>query len=337
MSEAELTDTEQAGPTVQLSVVTTATDGIRVLTLVGEIDHHTGDTLRHALDASDTSRPRIVVDMRQVTFMDSSGINILLVAHRALSEAGGWLRLAAIGDSVMRTISLVGVAAAWPLPVPGRPPAAPAGDERTAAGAGEASAVPAAPPFSGMTRLTFTAAVAAVLSSAVAVPQASAGTPEQPPTVSVQADFNSCGYEVTDAIRLRTGLGTRYTALGLLHRGVAVYASQARGGWYRVRLAYDSGSASGTRKSSGLREGTTGWVVKRALRGERLHADRLTECSREHGALRSRRVVAPPRHRGTETSGQSGTNRSTRSVMHGSTSDHAIRHGVPTELKIRDA
>ncbi|QTD95847.1 STAS domain-containing protein [Streptomyces cyanogenus] len=109
MSEAEMTGTEQAGPSVQLSVVTTATDGIRVLTLAGEIDHHTGDTLRQALDAAGTPRPRIVVDMRQVTFMDSSGINILLVAHRALSEAGGWLRLAAVGEAVMRTISIVGV------------------------------------------------------------------------------------------------------------------------------------------------------------------------------------------------------------------------------------
>ncbi|MEU6594417.1 SH3 domain-containing protein [Streptomyces sp. NPDC046881] len=117
-----------------------------------------------------------------------------------------------------------------------------------------------------MTRLILTAAVAAVLSSAVAIPQASAGTPEQPPTASARADFSKCGYEVTDAVRLRTGPGTRYTALGLLHRGDAVYASQARGGWYRVRLAYDSGSESGTRKSSGLREGTTGWVVRRALR-----------------------------------------------------------------------
>ncbi|WDM16512.1 STAS domain-containing protein [Streptomyces lavenduligriseus] len=110
MSEAETTRIEHAGQAGHLSVVTTTTDdGIRVLTLAGEIDHHTGDTLRHALDASGTPRPRIVADMRQVTFMDSSGINILIAAHRALSEAGGWLRLAAAGESVRRTLSIVGV------------------------------------------------------------------------------------------------------------------------------------------------------------------------------------------------------------------------------------
>ncbi|MGW2788026.1 STAS domain-containing protein, partial [Streptomyces populi] len=109
MSEGKMTDTEHAGQTGQLSIVTTATDGIHVLTLAGEIDHHTGDTLRQALDASDTPCPRIVVDLRQVTFMDSSGINLFLAAHRALSQAGGWLRLAAPGEAVMRTISIVGV------------------------------------------------------------------------------------------------------------------------------------------------------------------------------------------------------------------------------------
>ncbi|MBL1082266.1 STAS domain-containing protein [Streptomyces actinomycinicus] len=104
-----MTGTEHTKEPGRLSVATTATDGIRVLTVAGEIDHHTSETLRQALDACDTPRPRIVVDLHQVTFMDSSGINILIAAHRALAEAGGWLRLAAPGQSVMRTLSIVGV------------------------------------------------------------------------------------------------------------------------------------------------------------------------------------------------------------------------------------
>lgn len=110
MAEGEMSGTEgHAEQPGQLSVVATATDGIRVLTLAGEIDHHTGDALRQALDASDTPRPRIVVDLRGVSFMDSSGINILIAAHRALSEAGGWLRLAAPTGAVLRTIRIVGI------------------------------------------------------------------------------------------------------------------------------------------------------------------------------------------------------------------------------------
>jgi stage II sporulation protein AA (anti-sigma F factor antagonist) len=104
-----MTDTGQAEQVGGLSVVTTATDGIRVLTLAGEIDHHTGDQLHRALDVTDTARPRIVIDMRQVTFMDSSGINILIAAYRSVTEAGGWLRLTAPTDSVLRVLQLVGV------------------------------------------------------------------------------------------------------------------------------------------------------------------------------------------------------------------------------------
>ncbi|MEU7426290.1 STAS domain-containing protein [Streptomyces sp. NPDC040750] len=110
MAEAERTGTEHAEqPDGRLSVVATTTDGIRVLTLAGEIDHHTGDALRQALDVADVPQPRVVLDLSQLTFMDSSGINILLAAHRAFSEAGGWLRLAGPAGSVMRTMRIVGI------------------------------------------------------------------------------------------------------------------------------------------------------------------------------------------------------------------------------------
>ncbi|WP_079178779.1 STAS domain-containing protein [Streptomyces humi] len=109
MAEADIADTGPNERPEPLSVVSTDVDGIRVVTLSGEIDHDTGDTLRRALETSGVPRPRTVVDLHQVTFMDSSGINIFIAAHRALSEAGGWLRLAAVNESVMRTLSIVGL------------------------------------------------------------------------------------------------------------------------------------------------------------------------------------------------------------------------------------
>lgn len=109
MAEGEMTDTEQAMPAGELSVAASVTDGVRVLTAAGEIDHQSGDVLAQALDVSGAPRPRVVVDLGRVTFMDSSGINILITAHRALTEAGGWLRLARPGPSVERVLRLVGV------------------------------------------------------------------------------------------------------------------------------------------------------------------------------------------------------------------------------------
>ncbi|MFI6564146.1 STAS domain-containing protein [Streptomyces sp. NPDC050534] len=109
MAQAETTGGQPAAQAGTLSVAVTTTDGNRVVTPAGEIDHESGDSLRRALDASDGAHPRIVVDLHQVTFMDSTGINILINAHHTLSEAGGRLRLAAPTTAVRRTLQIVGV------------------------------------------------------------------------------------------------------------------------------------------------------------------------------------------------------------------------------------
>ncbi|MGW4874181.1 STAS domain-containing protein [Streptomyces chartreusis] len=101
--------TERAGQPGRLSVKATVSDGIRVLTAAGEIDYDTCENLQHALEPSDPSPPRVVVDMHQVTFMDSSGINVLLAAYRTYSTAGGWLRLAGPTGAAKRALQLVGL------------------------------------------------------------------------------------------------------------------------------------------------------------------------------------------------------------------------------------
>ncbi|MFI8207339.1 STAS domain-containing protein [Streptomyces sp. NPDC085937] len=50
--------------------------------LAGEIDHDVKDILGQALSVGDDVRPRIVADLSEVTFLDSSGINILQVRIR---------------------------------------------------------------------------------------------------------------------------------------------------------------------------------------------------------------------------------------------------------------
>ncbi|MFJ4585569.1 SH3 domain-containing protein [Streptomyces echinatus] len=122
-------------------------------------------------------------------------------------------------------------------------------------------------------RLILTAA-AAVLASAACLPQASA-------TVTAGPHVNSCDYQVTgDGVRLRTGPGNG-TVRGLLHRSDTVCAHKAQRAWWRVRLASDSGSASGTRKAaSGLRAGATGWMAERYARA---HACRSTDPGHARG------------------------------------------------------
>lgn len=85
-------------------------DGVAVVIVRGEIDHTTGDALRQALVTAEVvGTPRTVVDLSGVTFMDSSGVNILVAAHQAARRARGWLRLAAPQQPVERLLRLVGI------------------------------------------------------------------------------------------------------------------------------------------------------------------------------------------------------------------------------------
>ncbi|MFJ5534904.1 STAS domain-containing protein [Streptomyces sp. NPDC093261] len=105
-----MTDNQKANRSNRLSVEPKVVDGVRVVTMQGEIDHDVKDVLSAALMPEDsTVPPRIVVDLSGVTFMDSSGINVFVAAYQQVSEAQGWLRIADAQDSVLRVLQLVGV------------------------------------------------------------------------------------------------------------------------------------------------------------------------------------------------------------------------------------
>ncbi|GAB2879471.1 hypothetical protein GCM10027074_54700 [Streptomyces deserti] len=88
----------------------TTADGVNVLALAGEIDHTTADIFRQALTADDgPARYTAVVDFRDVTFMDSSGINVLVAANNAARARGGWLRLAHTPTRVLDLLHIVGL------------------------------------------------------------------------------------------------------------------------------------------------------------------------------------------------------------------------------------
>ncbi|MEU9572470.1 STAS domain-containing protein [Streptomyces massasporeus] len=85
-------------------------EGIRVVTLRGEIDHDVQDVLSEALIVDDGAvPPRMVADLSDVTFMDSSGINVFVATHQQVSSADGWVRIAGAQPSVLRVLQLVGV------------------------------------------------------------------------------------------------------------------------------------------------------------------------------------------------------------------------------------
>ncbi|MFC8198263.1 STAS domain-containing protein [Streptomyces sp. NPDC057298] len=105
-----MTEIHGAGQSGQLAIGHTTADGVRVITLRGEIDRTVKDVLAEALLPSESvASPRMVADLSGVTFMDSSGINVFLAAHQAASEAQGWLRIAGAQGAVLRILRVVGL------------------------------------------------------------------------------------------------------------------------------------------------------------------------------------------------------------------------------------
>jgi len=72
------------------------------LTVHGDVDINTARLLGEAVgDALDRGRRHIAIDMRSVTFMDSTGLYAILTGREAAVAAGGSLRLTDTSSAVL--------------------------------------------------------------------------------------------------------------------------------------------------------------------------------------------------------------------------------------------
>jgi anti-sigma B factor antagonist len=107
------------------------------LRLAGELDLGTAPQLKQAVDAYARTGQTIVIDLREVDFVDSMGLAALVrVRHRAVSR-GAVLRLVAPAQPAWAVFTLTGLDRVFewvegddPLAEPASAPAAPARDRR---------------------------------------------------------------------------------------------------------------------------------------------------------------------------------------------------------------
>jgi anti-sigma B factor antagonist len=81
-------------------------DGACVVEAVGEIDFHADDELDSALAAARSRGQSVVIDLSEVTFIDSSALGRLLAFDRQLASAGGSFAVVAGGREVARALEL---------------------------------------------------------------------------------------------------------------------------------------------------------------------------------------------------------------------------------------
>lgn len=99
-----------------LSVRETSEGGVRRLTPIGELDLATAPLLESAFDAAftDDDAEMIVIDLTELTFMDSTGVHLLVRMHGACASADR-LRLINGSHAVERMLDLTGVRAHLPV------------------------------------------------------------------------------------------------------------------------------------------------------------------------------------------------------------------------------
>lgn len=86
-------------------------NGSSIARLSGEIDHHNAKELRTQLDKFIISAqpPELVMDFKNITFMDSSGIGLIMGRSKLMKECGGRLEVRNSQPYIKRVLKLSGI------------------------------------------------------------------------------------------------------------------------------------------------------------------------------------------------------------------------------------
>ncbi len=83
--------------------------GSVTLRVAGEIDMSTAPSVHEAAMVAFRHHPTLDIDLSAVTFMDSSGLQMLLATMQRAERHGGHLRLLHPTSSVLRVLEVTGV------------------------------------------------------------------------------------------------------------------------------------------------------------------------------------------------------------------------------------
>ena len=86
-------------------------DHILMVKICGDIDHHTCEMLRQQVDQAleSTNSRSILFSFAQVSFMDSSGIGMLMGRKRLLGYSGGTVSAIHVSDRLKKIMELSGI------------------------------------------------------------------------------------------------------------------------------------------------------------------------------------------------------------------------------------
>ncbi|MFY1688599.1 STAS domain-containing protein [Plantactinospora sp. WMMB782] len=95
---------------MSLTVHTEERSDVVVVSVAGELDMATAPQLQDQItDLLEKGRNRLVFDLAELTFCDSTGLSVFVRARNSADEAGGTVRLAAPRRGVLRILEVSGL------------------------------------------------------------------------------------------------------------------------------------------------------------------------------------------------------------------------------------
>lgn len=79
--------------------------------LIGELDHHSAREMREKIDASidQNAASLLVLDFQNITFMDSSGIGLIMGRYKKMREVGGEVHVVNTTSQILKVVKLSGL------------------------------------------------------------------------------------------------------------------------------------------------------------------------------------------------------------------------------------
>lgn len=86
-------------------------DNKLVIDLIGELDHHYADSVRNKIDdrIDRDDINKVILNFKDVTFMDSSGVGVVVGRYKNLKSKNGELCIADVRDSVNKVFEIAGI------------------------------------------------------------------------------------------------------------------------------------------------------------------------------------------------------------------------------------
>lgn len=89
----------------------TVKENVLIVRLVGELDHHEATILKDLWQKEMNKEhvQHVILNLEQVTFMDSSGIGVILGRYKEIIQQGGELIICSIHPAIKRLLEMSGL------------------------------------------------------------------------------------------------------------------------------------------------------------------------------------------------------------------------------------